>query len=149
LKLARTLKLVPAAELVSTERVGGKVDEVAACITLELDAVPACARIARRHVAEHLSLPATLASHVDLIIGELVANAILHAAPPIRLTVTFDNVTVHIEVHDGDPELRSPAVDSRGLAIVRHLATDSGITTNGRAGTSVWADITAHQQAAD
>jgi two-component sensor histidine kinase len=122
---------------------------VRASISLELDAVPVSARRARHDVAKHLPLPSPVAAHVDLIIGELVANAILHATPPIRLTVTLNDETVHIEVHDGDPELGPRAPDSRGLAIVRHFATDCGIKPNASGGKSVWADITPYQQAVD
>lgn len=87
----------------------------------------------------------------DLILSELVTNALLHGQEPARLTVytdpNADGGFLFIEVDDaGDhtPELRdaaSDAEDGRGLTIVEALSADWGVEAT-ETGKRVWASIT-------
>lgn len=88
----------------------------------------------------------------ELVLGELVANAVLHAkTPPGRLIfIRFDlrPDALRIEVHDADlgqPVLRPPADDSesgRGLWLVSQLAAEWGCCPRpGGIGKMVWALI--------
>ncbi len=80
---------------------------------------------------------------MDIIVGELVANAVLHGTPPIEATVTLEDGILRIAVHDQDPEMGSPTPDSRGLTLVAHLTTGWGITQDAGGGKSVWAELPA------
>jgi two-component sensor histidine kinase len=112
-------------------------------VRLSLDVVPALVapRAARREVAAHLCLPADVAGDVDLIVSELVANAVRHGAPPIHLTASVDDRVLRIEVHDHNPTMGQPTPDSRGLAIVTALTSQNGVTPDGDDGKSVWAEL--------
>lgn len=127
----------------SDEPATGKLDVVAAPFSFEVDPAPVGVRAARHRIAAHLDLPADIAAEVDVIVGELVANAVLHGIPPIRATVTLDHGVYRIAVHDQDPEMGSPTADSRGLTIVAHLTTGWGVTHDGDGGKSVWAELAA------
>ena len=84
-----------------------------------------------------------------LIASELVANAILHGAEPVELTLQYQDGEVTIEVADGDPSIDDillavdQAVDrtaagGRGLSVVAALAERWG-TRPLRSGKVVWA----------
>jgi anti-sigma regulatory factor (Ser/Thr protein kinase) len=66
----------------------------------------------------------------ELLVSELVTNAVVHARGTIRLTIHTDAHCVRIEVEDqghGCPVLRPPTKgqrDGRGLQMVDELATD-------------------------
>jgi anti-sigma regulatory factor (Ser/Thr protein kinase) len=112
-------------------------------ISFDVDPAPAAARTARHRIAAHLHLPADIAANVDVVVGELVANAVLHGIPPIQATATLEDGIVRIAVHDQDPEMGSPTPDSRGLTLVAHLATDWGVSHDEQGGKSVWAELPA------
>ncbi|GGT03978.1 ATP-binding protein [Streptomyces chromofuscus] len=85
---------------------------------------------------------------VLLTVSELVANAVLHAQPPLCLGLGCDHDTghVHIEVSDGGPVGDDPAAGladdehGRGLTIIDHLAAAHGDCHE--SGHAVhWADI--------
>ena len=85
-----------------------------------------------------------------VVISELVTNAVLHAAPPVRLRLALasppEGRTVRIEVTDGSvlpPEVRSPSTSApggRGLRIVDALTARHGVllSTDGK---TVWAEL--------
>ncbi|CAA9227133.1 MAG: hypothetical protein AVDCRST_MAG41-964 [uncultured Corynebacteriales bacterium] len=85
-----------------------------------------------------------------VVISELVTNAVLHAAPPVRLRLALasppEGRTVRIEVTDGSvlpPEVRSPSTSApggRGLRIVAALTARHGVllSTDGK---TVWAEL--------
>ncbi|MFG3228829.1 ATP-binding protein [Kitasatospora sp. NPDC048194] len=89
----------------------------------------------------------------ELVLGELVANAVLHArTPPGRLIfIRFDlhPASLRIEVHDADsapPPAPRPAhpddQTGRGLWLVSQLASDWGCSPRpGGIGKVVWARL--------
>ena len=110
---------------------------------------------ARQFVAKHLGawgLP-QLTETAELIVSELVTNAVTHGRPPYgRLIATrFERLPsgVRIEVHDANeskPERRdasAEAEDGRGLALV-HALTDGqwGVSDRDGPGKMVWAICT-------
>jgi anti-sigma regulatory factor (Ser/Thr protein kinase) len=84
---------------------------------------------------------------VALVVGELVANAVLHAMGPVTLVLALRTNHLHIEVADESskmPNAQSPSQDrttGRGLAIVGSLAREWGTRLRANGGKSVWADI--------
>jgi anti-sigma regulatory factor (Ser/Thr protein kinase) len=75
-----------------------------------------------------------------LVVGELVTNAVLHGAPPIRLSAIPLGTRLFIEVCDGRRDLGPPAPDSRGLGIVEALTLDWGVDVR-LDGKMIWAAI--------
>ncbi len=73
-------------------------------------------------------LPAALADTAELLISELIANALQHAAPPLYLTVSSVGDQVRCAVSDGSrtppaPLHASPSWEhGRGLELIDRLA---------------------------
>ncbi|MGW6689554.1 ATP-binding protein [Streptomyces sp. NPDC054961] len=128
-----------------------------------LSATPRGARLARRLAGVQLAawgIPhgCSLAEDVELVVGELAANAVLHGRVPGRdfeIRIAYDGLRVRVEVSDarGDkvppetlPETR-PGVDGwsaeggRGLALVQAVAREWGVAPRGPGGPgkTVWA----------
>ncbi len=89
----------------------------------------------RRFVAQHLSrwhVADQVSDEATLLTSELIANAVLHAPPPLGLQVTVDTTKIRIDVHDSDsvaPVLTCPDLDSvggRGVWLVDTLASRWG-----------------------
>ncbi|MFF5110037.1 ATP-binding protein [Streptosporangium sp. NPDC000509] len=87
-----------------------------------------------------------LAEDVALVVGELLANAIVHGEPVVRLSLWADADEFQIQVTDRGPgqprhlTLDPESLHGRGLAIVRALAHDTGvIPLPDRPGKTVWA----------
>jgi anti-sigma regulatory factor (Ser/Thr protein kinase) len=86
------------------------------------------------------------ADDLELIVCELVANAIEHAASEVRVRVIRRGHTLRVEVHDdgtGNPEVQHPpllADGGRGLKIVESIATRWGVEPNDGGGKTVWAE---------
>lgn len=116
-------------------------------------APPAVPKI-RRAVVEDLEsreLPSDLIDDTEIVVSELVGNAIRHARPlpdgMIRVHWKVKAGVVEIEVSDGGgrstprPAPRSVwASTGRGLRIVRSLAHEWGVTEE-RSGRTVWAAL--------
>jgi hypothetical protein len=88
-----------------------------------------------------------LGAHCDdllLIVSELVTNAVLHGAPPVRVEVVTDERTVTVSVVDGArtaPQRRTAgaaAESGRGMLLVDLLSADSGVRPAAQ-GKAVWA----------
>lgn len=114
---------------------------------------PAVPKIRRVVVAdlESRHLPVDLIGETEIVVSELVGNAIRHARPladgSIRVHWKVKSGVVEIEVSDGGgPSTPRPAPRSvwassgRGLRIVRSLAHEWGVTEE-RSGRTVWASL--------
>jgi serine/threonine-protein kinase RsbW len=98
-----------------------------------------------------LEVDATIVDEAEIVISELVANAVHHARPlpdgTIRVTWTVRGGVVEVEVADGGgPTIPRPAprsllaANGRGLRIVRGLAHEWGVLED-RAGRTVWVSL--------
>ncbi|MFE4637637.1 ATP-binding protein [Streptomyces sp. NPDC056773] len=122
-----------------------------------LSATPRGARLARRLAGVQLAawgIPhgCGLADDVELVVGELAANAVLHGRVPGRdfeVRLGYDGLRVRVEVSDarGDRLPSEAVVDpwsaegGRGLVLVRALAREWGVAPRerGAPGKTVWA----------
>ncbi|MGN6160298.1 MAG: ATP-binding protein [Marmoricola sp.] len=101
----------------------------------------AVARAAARSCFEEHGVPITL--DVELVVSELVTNAVRYGAGDIALDVTLTEGQAVIAVHDGSqevPVLRRPdrvTSGGRGLRIVAEVATDWGVSLTAL-GKTVW-----------
>lgn len=79
---------------------------------------------------------------VGAVIGELVANAFRHAAPPyrVRLTTTRYGNLLRMAVTDGTPGTAERWTMGRGLRTVRGLCRRWGVVPEA-AGKTVWAEL--------
>lgn len=107
------------------------------------DAVPR----ARRWVAERLqgTRYEALCADAELVVSELATNALLHGDPPVRVSVSVDDV-VRIEVFDASRSApvralaRTDAMTGRGLSLVAVLARDWGVEHRD-GGKVVWCEL--------
>jgi serine phosphatase RsbU (regulator of sigma subunit)/anti-sigma regulatory factor (Ser/Thr protein kinase) len=111
----------------------------------ESDAVPR----ARQWVVDALvAAPAGQREDAELVVAELVTNAVLHGAPPVTLRVLQLAHDVRIEVEDEGRHRPIPvragpdAMTGRGLNLVACLSTRWGVdpTSDGKV---VWAEVPA------
>ncbi|MDX3691377.1 SpoIIE family protein phosphatase [Streptomyces europaeiscabiei] len=115
--------------------------------TWDLEAEPAAVARARANVARQLSDwgLAELEFTAELVVSELVTNAIRYGRPPIRLRLIRDR-TLMCEISDSGgttPHLRRARVfdeGGRGLLLVAQLAEHWG-TRRARQGKTVWAEL--------
>ena len=117
-------------------------------LSLPLEAHASSAALARSHASE---LVAPLASReftadTGLLVTELVANAVIHGGPPIRLEIVVHRTFLCIEVFDGSlapPVMRSidkAEPSGRGLRLVDAIASSWG--TRARLdGKVVWCEL--------
>ncbi|NBE99803.1 ATP-binding protein [Nonomuraea sp. KC401] len=91
---------------------------------------------------------------VELLVSELVTNAVRHARGPIRLRLSLTGALLRCEVEDASPDLphlrtaRHDDESSRGLQLVEAIASGWGSTRTGR-GKRVWFDLPLPQQSGD
>ncbi|WP_392842621.1 SpoIIE family protein phosphatase [Streptomyces sp. LN500] len=117
--------------------------------TWDLSADPAAVSHARTHIAEKLTAwgLTDAAPTTELIVSELVTNAIRHAQPPIQLRLINHAGSLVCEVADGSstsPHLRRARTldeNGRGLFIVAQLAERWG-TRHNHHGKTIWAEHT-------
>jgi serine phosphatase RsbU (regulator of sigma subunit)/anti-sigma regulatory factor (Ser/Thr protein kinase) len=112
----------------------------------EPDAVPR----ARRFTTSSLTgVPAALAEDSELLVTELVTNAVLHGAPPVTLRLIRDGEAVRVEVWDGGRAVpiralgSTEAMTGRGLSLVAALANNWGVDRSTDGGKLVWAEVRA------
>jgi anti-sigma regulatory factor (Ser/Thr protein kinase) len=99
-------------------------------VVQRLERRPDAARAARGVVRDLCDdrLPRERLTDLELVVSELVTNAVTHGAGQITLTVTLVRDSVTLSVLDeggGRPQLRHVGAGSghgRGLALVAHLA---------------------------
>lgn len=115
---------------------------------VHLDPRPESARRARRVVAEALvdAVRPDLVETAELLVSELVTNAVVHARTSIDLVVTAGPEGLRVAVHDGSAHLPSrrhygrAATTGRGLELVSLLAHRHGTDTDD-AGKTVWFEL--------
>jgi serine phosphatase RsbU (regulator of sigma subunit)/anti-sigma regulatory factor (Ser/Thr protein kinase) len=116
-------------------------------VTWELEADPSAVSRARSRVSRQLAAWGLeeLDFTAELVVSELVTNAIRYGRPPIRLRLIHDR-TLLCEVSDDSsstPHLRRARVfdeGGRGLLLVAQLARHWG-TRHARHGKTVWAEL--------
>ena len=109
---------------------------------------PSSARQARRYVTERLEVLGypEVAPAAELLVTELVTNAVLHARTPVEVSVQPRGPIVRIEVADDSPRAPRPrkhSVDSgtgRGLVLVERLSENWGVELRG-GGKVVWFEL--------
>jgi anti-sigma regulatory factor (Ser/Thr protein kinase) len=115
---------------------------------VRLPAAVTSPRHARRFVRDHLvawGMPG-LTDSVELMVSELVTNAIVHARSDARLVARQNGPTLRIEVEDwgdGAPVLREPGPEcpsGRGLRFVDALSDAWGATATAN-GKCVWFEL--------
>jgi len=83
---------------------------------------------------------------LELLLSELVTNAVIHAGGDVQVTISIDTHRVHVEVGDTNrtpPALRTPdGTGGRGLRLVDAVATRWGIIFD-HSGKSVWFEVDA------
>lgn len=85
----------------------------------------------------------------ELVVTELVTNALLHGEPPVRIRLLILGARIRVEVEDNgraipirslfDPD----AMTGRGLALIASLADRWGVDPGRSGGKVVWAEIAA------
>ncbi|MEZ0491113.1 ATP-binding protein [Kineococcus sp. TBRC 1896] len=106
-------------------------------------------RLARRFLDEHWCRPhaSALRPQGDLVVTELVTNAVRHGAPPAALRLECEGEAgVVVRVHDADPhapQLRHVdpgALGGRGIALVDVLSAQWGVDPAAD-GKTVWSRL--------
>ena len=143
--------LSPQAILDEVLELAGVLERVRVAIDLvrrQLPAMRESGREARRLATAALdrweSAPA--ADTVELLVTELVANAVLHAGSAPEVAVLLLPDAIRIEVADDSPELPAPraagptATSGRGMGLIEALATRWGAerTVSGK---TVWVEV--------
>ena len=123
---------------------------------LRLPALTSSARLARHWVMNTLAADGVFGADnqvIELLTGELVANAALHGPSDglVLVRTTHTGLSVKVEVRDdgsGEPVVQHPeltALRGRGLALVEVLAADWGVVRHAhegrRTGKTVWFSV--------
>jgi anti-sigma regulatory factor (Ser/Thr protein kinase) len=118
---------------------------------LDLAHDAAAPRTARRfvtHLLEDWGVTADAVERSQLLVSELVSNAVLHALGPLQLTISLRDGHLRIEVVNqgtGTPRKRNATaadLSGRGLQLVDKLATGWGSAVDGGR-TRVWFELQA------
>lgn len=123
---------------------GGKSDEIVLPLSRE---APGQARAFVRSVSTgrpHLTLLDSVLGDAELLVSEVVTNAVLHGRPPVRLGVVLDADAVLIRVGDSGPHVpwrRDASADDeggRGMELVDSIADTWGVDQLAGGGKVVW-----------
>jgi CheY-like chemotaxis protein len=116
-------------------------------LSVRLPADPVAARTARGLLRDALSsLDRELLSSIELLVSELVTNAVLHASSAARLDVHVNRGSIRVEVFDDDTTLPAPreadawATGGRGLQLVDRIASRWGSEAK-QGGKVVWFEM--------
>lgn len=120
---------------------------------LVLEDAPDSVPVARRFITATLSAEADgVVQDAELVVSELVTNALLHGRAPVRVRILRTPVGLRLEVQDGGNHLplqvaaREMAMTGRGLSLVAAVASTWGVDSGGAprrvAGKVVWAELT-------
>ena len=115
---------------------------------LALEKGPAAAGAARAFVAELCRRWGCLdvVDSAELVVSELVTNAVVHARSHPQLLVSHRGRTLHLEVSDdshSSPEPRDPTIDDehgRGLLLVAAFSAAWGVEPTS-SGKRIWAEL--------
>lgn len=119
-------------------------------VLLDLPAAPHSVPAARRRArgaADAAGLPEDLADVLQLLVSELVTNAVVHAGTEVRLHIVVTPDEVRVEVCDQGrlhPRLRThsrSATTGRGLRMLSVLAASWGVDELDDGGKMVWATL--------
>ena len=118
--------------------------------------MPIDASAAAMHSARGQARAACASQHLDesrcdaaeLVVSELVGNAIRHGRPPVELDMRFDGDDLLVTVEDGDAELPADGTacagfddeSGRGLFLVSVMSRAFGWHRSSR-GKQVWARV--------
>lgn len=108
--------------------------------------------VARQWVRRFLtgeSVGEELAGTVELLVSELVTNAVRHAATDaVSVALHLDPERIRVEVQDDDPlppslvAARPEDLGGRGIGMLGRAAADWGVADRGPAGKVVWFTLT-------
>jgi len=129
---------------------GSLADQPERVLELALPAHPASASGARRALAEYCTshhVPAEMRESGELLISELVTNAVLHASTPFLVWAEYDGGELTVAVVDGSPTFPQlfqfddgQRQGGRGMAIVDEVGGHWGIIKTAL-GKIVWATV--------
>ncbi|MEU0600011.1 ATP-binding protein [Streptomyces sp. NPDC006393] len=117
-------------------------------------AAPGRARRLTRRLLDRWGLDGDFAARVEVLVSELVTNAVCHALPDLRITwrmLSRDGRThVRVEVADGGPARGSSVCSDRpsdergrGTLVMDALASGHGMERCGTGGTLHWVEVAA------
>lgn len=119
-------------------------------VVTELPPAAESVREARAMVRETArGLPRAVVEDAELLVSEVMSNAVQHGGPEVRLSLATSDVSLLVMVYDsggGVPVVRNtgPEVPSgRGLRMVQHVAADWGVEPADGGGKTVWFRVTA------
>lgn len=115
---------------------------------LRLEAHPSSVSEARRLIRRALAENGRddLLETAELLISEVVTNALVHAGTPVDVAVSLDDAGLRVEVIDGSPHLPSRrdytalAGTGRGLRLLESLVDQWGVTAKD-GGKAVWFEL--------
>jgi anti-sigma regulatory factor (Ser/Thr protein kinase) len=105
------------------------------------------ARRFARDLCARWNIPNDTTEDIELLVSELVTNAVLHARSDARVTIDHlgDRVRVTVSDHSSSPprlrEYGPEAVTGRGVFLVNRLAQDWGVDTGEGNGKHVWFEL--------
>lgn len=112
------------------------------------DAEPTAPRAARRFVRDFLEADDDqLVSTVELLVSEMVTNAVLHTSSAPTVDIQVSPQVVRVEVYDDDPRLPGPrvpdeeTVGGRGLVLLETMAARWGADACEWGGKIVWFEV--------
>jgi anti-sigma regulatory factor (Ser/Thr protein kinase) len=123
---------------------------VNAQLVLAVDRQPEAARTVRAQVRElcHSRIPDTLVDDVQLVVSELVTNAVTHGLGAITVLLGVTEGRVAVAVRDEGPGMPRPedvedgSLRGRGVALVARLAAEWGVRQEPGGGKVVWCLLT-------
>ncbi|HET9060449.1 MAG TPA: SpoIIE family protein phosphatase [Acidimicrobiales bacterium] len=131
----------------SQNRPGASAETWQQCQHISLDKAPDAVRRARQLVVSCFSVNPDSAYDAELVLSELVTNAVLHGAAPIDVYVYSSESRLRVEVHDAGrtpPIMARPNAGSmtgRGLGMVATLSQAWGVAAVPSGGKFVWAEL--------